>query len=502
MALERFSGEPRLRSTFDPGKKLASLDSPFELEASYRSAFLAPIPRVHHEASKTPLVLHLIRHFDDQSSAPASGRFTIAEAFLRGADVAEVEIAAPEWSETRNASVHWKTNSEGDLEVSVENVPAWALLRVHTSAPVKLPGVERAPLRRAMAESEIPLMRMIRYSSTWGRPPWVDDAIASATDPLEGYHITRISWSYDHSLQTLKYATAKDMAFHGSDTFLHTYMALDGKPPQEGVPTFTPDWPGWARYPDGHPMHIRPDFIPVRYGASFASPEYRAAMIERGSDWIDKGAAGVQFDDLNGMVNRVWQYGGDFSDAFFTRFRTYLVERGFDGVALDTPLDVLRERVMAEMKYKPAHERRTEGTVVVSKPSSSYPGLVWVGPTEAFPLSDDILSTEVEFCITEGNTNGVDLLLMDGDRSVYLSLIPLADVLPTDAPEGKWMTLRVRYDLEAQTTRVALGKNGKWGKARAFDMSLPAAVKSLSPVLMIDPRHSRVEVRRITRIVD
>lgn len=503
MASERFSGEPRLRNQFDPGKGGAQAESPFEMDSAFQSGFLPPIPRVHHETSKAPLTLHIIRRFDDASSAPASGHFTVSPAFLQGAEVVKVEIAAPEWPDRRKASVSWETIENGDLEVRVEAVPAWAILRVHTKEPVKLPGVKRPSLRNAMAESEIPLMRMIRFSDTWARPQWVDEALASESDPLGGYHITRISWSYDNSLQTLRYAQAKGMAFHGSGAFLHAYMAVDGKPPQEGVPTTTPGWPGWVRYPDGHPMHIRPDWNPPRYGASFASQEYRMLMIERGIQWIDKGAAGIQFDDISGMVNRVWKYGGDYSDAFFLNFRNYLVEHDFQGVNAETPLEALRKRVMKEMGYTPPHERESDGTIIVHKPTNTgYPGLVWVGPTAPFARTGGLFSAEFTFRVTSGDTKGIDLLLMDGDRTVYLSRIPLAEVLPADAGEGEWITLRVRHDLDAEITRVGIGGNGEWGTVIPFKKPLLPQMRGLSPVLLVDPSHCGVEVQDITIMAD
>ncbi|AQQ71127.1 hypothetical protein SMSP2_01492 [Limihaloglobus sulfuriphilus] len=499
---ERFSGRPHLRTAMDSAKKAAAPDCPFEMEDSYRSAFLPPIPRVQHEASDAPLVLHIIRDFKDKSAVPASGKFTISKLLLKGAKVSKVEIAAPEWQDAASASVSWETDESGEPVVSVENVSAWALVRVHTAEPVKLPGVERPDLRKAMAESEIPLMRMIRFSSIWQRPKWVDDAIASDTDPLDGYHVSRISWSYDHSLKTLEYAQSNGMAFHGSDCFLHSYIALDGVPPQEGIPTFTPDWSGWVRYPDGQPMHIRPDFMPPRYGASFASAQYRTAMIERGKNWIDKGAAGIQFDDISGMVNRVWQYGGDFGDAFFACFRNYLLQRRFDGIAEDTPLDQLREQVMSEMKYTPVYEKLKDGTISVSKPSPRYPGLVWIGPAKPFSRPNALFNAAIEFRITEGSVNDAELLLMDGEHSVYLCRIRLGDVLPSDIAQNEWMTLRISHDLEAQTTRLAVGDGGQWSKARPFDMPLSPQMVSLSPALMIDPRYCSVEVRKIALDTD
>lgn len=503
LATERLSDEPRQRTQFNPERVVPSLESPFEMDSAYQSGFLPPIPRVHYLASKTPLILHLIRRFDDKSPVPGSGLFTVSPAFLRGAEVVNVEIAVPEWADTRQAAVSWRKNENGNHEIQVKDIPAWAILRVHTSEPLRLPGVNRSDLRDSMAESEIPLMRMIRFSDTWARPEWVDEALASDSDPLDGYHITRISWSYDHSLQTLHYAQAKGIAFHGSGAFLHAYMALDGQSPQEGIPTTNPDWPGWVRYPDGHPMHIRPDWNPPRYGASFASKEYRKTMIERGISWIDKGAAGIQFDDISGMVNRVWKYGGDFSDGFLANFRNFLIEHDIDGVKADTSLESLRKRILAETGYSPPHERRPDGTIVVRRPvNTGYPGLVWVGPNVSPARPEKLFTTDFTISLTDGTARGVELLLMDGDRTVYLSRIPLSDLFPQELLEGGPMTLRVQHDLEAQTSRVRIGNNGPWREAIPFGKPLVAEMLSLSPVLLVDPNRSGVEVREITIVDD
>lgn len=498
----RFQAGEKVRSTLGQAASSPQIISPFRLDPAAQAAFLPPIPRVSSKASKAPLVLHLIHRFDTDEFVPGAGKLTVAKEMLEGAVVENVEIAAPQWNDISPASVTWTEDNNGDLAIKVDRVPAWAILRVQTSKPVQLAGVASTPLRTSMAESEIPLMRMIRFGTMWSRPPWVDEALASETDPLDGYHVSRISWSYDLTPKTQGYAQEHGLAFHGSDSFLHTHMKPEEPTEQTKIPAFAADWPGWARYPDGQPMHIRPDWNPPRYGASFASPEYRTAMIERAKRWIDRGAAGIQFDDIAGMVNRVRAYGGDFSDIFFEQFRDYLVERNIAGIEDDAPLEALRKQVMNAMAYTQAYQRESDGRVrILANKERDYPGLVWVN-TEPFSRPDSVLNAEVEIRFNDSDQPYAEMILMDGLRTVYHSRLPLHEYLEAQHLSGEPVLVRLRYDLNQQTVQWKIGAHETWSEPRNLDVPVSPETEELTLTVMGDPRLGGIEVRQIRPLTE
>lgn len=513
---DRWNGLPVTTGVLGASGRESRARSPFVMDDDFEAAFLPPIPRVAAVVSDRPVVLHLVRRFEGDTEDVRGGGFRISREFLKGARIGGMDLASVRWEGDSAPEVDWEMLPGGDVQVNVRDIRAWAMLRIQVTRPVQLPGVERGAFRQSMTESEIPLMRMVRFDDTWMRPAWVDKALASGEDPLEGYHITRISWSYDSSPNTIGHAQAKGWAFHGSGALLHSWM-LDSEVPtdrEHGILKFPADWEGWARYPDGGAMLIRPEWNPPRYGASFASSSYRQAVIDSCKEWIDKGAEGIQLDDVSGMLNRVWQYGGDFSDELFEAFREYLVEREMIGVSLDTPLDDLRQRVVRQMQRKQAFKviPSGPGTGWISVPykatSAGYPGEVWISSP---PLSrdGDELSVEWEVRFADGHPAHADFQLMNGDRAEWFAALTVrngtvywqgeeGNLHPTGItlPVDEWVAIRLLYDLDASTARFALGE-ADWGEPFPFAFTLPAQQKRVRLNVMANPLRSTFQLRRL-----
>lgn len=446
--------------------------------------------RVSSEESTTPMVIHLLQ--PARAPGASSATLRIHPHWLPASRIDSVEVVAIDWPGKPKATTSWKQQADGALQIEVENISGWAILRIHTTEKIQLPGAERPAFRAHLAESEIPLMRMIRFDTRWNRPEWVDNALAETVDPLDGYHLNRITWSYDHSLKTCAYAKEHNIAFHGSDSYLHAYMTPGGSPIDNQTEIFTrpADWDGWARYANGQPMHIRPDWNPPRYGASFASESYRAGMIQRAAHWIDQGASGIQFDDVSGMVNRVWRYGGDFSDHFFTGFRRALSEQELCGVTLETPLPALRTRVVKEAHRGSTFKRNSDGTLSVSK-QTGYPGLLWIGPKD-LACAKGTLSVDYELRFTA--SPHAELLLMDPDRTMYASRLKIENNLPLN----QWIHLLVEYNLQTQTARFKTDTADSWSAPQAFDIPLPESAEQVTATLMVNPKKSGLQIKSIT----
>lgn len=307
----------------------------------------------------------------------------------------------------------------------------------------------------------------------------------------------------------MAYAQARGIAFHGSDSFLHTHMVASGK--DWTLDTDITSAPArsdlWIRHPGGLPMTIRPDWNPPRYGASFASQEYIEMMIERAKRWIDAGADGIQFDDLSGMVNRTWAYGGDFSTASLSGFRDYLVQRGYAGVAADTPLEVIREQLLVAMKLEyatrlvdasfPSAAQRGWLSVPYRATSKGYPGLVWIG-TSALPAGQEPLLAQFDIRIQDAQRPPLEFLLLDGEYTVYLSRLDFPQAWLNDprVRAGDWVRVRLRYDPVRQSMRYALGQD-EWGPEVPLRANGDGQPSTLAVALNINPLLGGVDVRRV-----
>lgn len=505
---ERLAGKENSRHVLGDDYTRYLENGPVCMERGFSENFYAPVARVFAGASRFPLVLHLIRS-DSKTADTAGGVFRIAKEWLPAAAVKNVKIASVRWPDTPEASVSWEATPSGDLEIGVSNIAAWAVVRIETDSPVELPHVERATLRATLPESEIPLMRMVRTGGAWQRPAWVDEALAGATDPLAGYHLTRISWSYEKEPWEMDYARKHGLAFHGSCALLHMNM-IDSNVSRtvEGIFSAGRDWPGYVRYPGGLPMLIRADFNPPRYGATFVSKDYREQMLAALCQWIDKGAEGVQLDDVFGMLNRVWRYGGDFSPDMLAAVRSYLTQRQYPGVTSATPLDELRDRIVAEMqRVEPVRTNET-GFIEVPVNSDKYPGQVWLGSPELV-RSGGYLSAELEFFFEGKKPSGIEFSLMDGSRSRYFCRLVLrAGQLYAETADGRsnpgcpgitpdtWIPLRLEFDLETNAFRCAVGPEGIWSGWLPFAMKVPAEQSRLVLNIMVDPREGSFRLRK------
>lgn len=500
---DRFDGKASAVRTLGDAASSADPVGPFRLLKGFDGAYLPPVPRVSAKASEFPLVIHLVRGFDEGTDRRAE--FEISGDWLPADRIKDISIASVQWEKDSATKVEWEAKPDGNTHVTVTGVPAWGVLRVETDAPVKLPGIVRSEFREQMAESEIPIMRMIRFGDRWKRPPWVDDALASDTDPLDGYHVTRISWSYESTGAELEHARTRGWGFHGSIALLHTHMGPTADLKTSDIITEPPDWPGWARYPDGRAILIRPDFNPPRYGASFATEAYRRAVIERARQWLELGVTGIQFDDVMGMLNRIWQYGGDFSDALMEIFKARLIAAGFPGVTAATPLDELRLRIIVAMQWENAARMvnaAPPGTppigwvgVPYRATSVGYPGEVWIG-TEPFarPSAPFVAQYDVRFSGGEGAF--AEFLLTDGDRTTYLSRFTITPETHPELPQNAWVRVRLKYDPVARTMRHAVGDGADWSDPVPFEL-MPVAGEpgTFTAIVMADPRVSGLDVR-------
>lgn len=503
---DRFMGEPVFTHVLSKEDRADFGAGPFHLIDGFDGAYLPPMPRVSANASTFPLVIHLMRGFDEKSAL--SAQFEISGEWLPASRIKDISIVSVAWDDQPDAGIRWEPTPDGNTLVEVKNIPAWGVIRVETDEPLRLPGIERSRFREQMAESEIPIMRMIRFNDQWKRPAWVDEALASGTDPLDGYHITRITWSYDAGGSEMEYARKRGWGFHGSIGLLHSHMGAPSDLTGGDMITRPPAWKGWALYPDGQAMLIRPDWNPPRYGASFAASEYRDAVMERARMWMDLGVTGIQFDDVMGMLNRVWQYGGDFSDAMMEDFKSGLIAGGFPDVTDTTPLNELRQRVVLASQWEnPARivNASPPGTVPtgwVAIPyqatSIAYPGEIWIGP-KAFARPDTPFVVEYDVRFSDGDGPWAELILADGDRTIYLSRFRItpemhADVIPT----GQWLRIRLRYDPVACTMRHAIGVDAQWSDPVAFETPLVNGnSQSFAVLVMANPLASGIDVRSI-----
>lgn len=501
---DRFEGSPvSIRSLGQNAPRPTA--APFDLLDGFDGGFLPPIPRVSAKASNYPLVLHLVRGFGEHPAPNAA--FTISGKWLPPENVRDISIASVAWEQDAPASLEWETTKEGDTLVRVADVPAWGVIRVETSVPVQLAGIERSEFRNQMAESEIPIMRMIRFSDRWKRPRWVDEALVSDTDPLDGYHIDRITWSYDAEGGELAHARERRWGFHGSIGLMHTHMGHERDLRESDMITRPPTWRGWARYPDGQAILIRPDWNPPRYGSSFATREYRDAVIERARQWIDLGVSGIQFDDVMGMLNRVWQYGGDFSDAMITFFKEKLIREGLFDVGADTSLEDLRRQIILEIGWENAARivnaapPGTAPTGWIAAPfqatSSSYPGEIWIASKPfARPEASFVVEYEVRF--SGGESAQADLILADGERSTYLARFPLDSNDHPNVPMNQWIPIRTHYDPVSRTARQTIGDQETWSEPMEFIGSgVASEPTAFTAILMADPRICGVELRSL-----
>jgi hypothetical protein len=502
---DRLDGEAANVRTLGEAVSSANPDGPFELLKGFDGAYLPPVPRVSSKASEFPLVIHLVRGFDEGTDRRAE--FEISGDWLPADRVKDITLASVEWENDPATKVKWEAKPDGNTHVMVTGVPAWGVLRVETDAPVKLPGIMRSNLRERMAESEIPVMRMIRFGDRWKRPPWVDDALASDTDPLDGYHVTRITWSYESGGAELEHARSRGWGFHGSIGLLHTHMGPTADLKTSDMITEPPDWPGWARYPDGRAILIRPDWNPPRFGASFATEAYRRAVIERARQWLELGVTGIQFDDVMGMLNRIWQYGGDFSDALMEIFKARLLAAGFPDVTEATPLGDLRQRIIVAMQWENAARivnaappgRRPIGWVGVPYRATSvgYPGEVWIG-TGPFdrPPAPFVVRYDVRF--SGGKGAFAEFILTDGDRTTYLSRFTIAPESHPEVPQNAWVRVRLKYDPVARTMRHAVGDGAEWSDPVPFE-AMPVAGEpgTFTAIAMADPLVSGLDVRAV-----
>lgn len=504
---DRFFGTPVVSRVLGTATGTESIHSPFHRDDAYNNYFLPPLARVSAEESHAPLVLHLVRQFNGGIDQPGPATFRVSSDWLPASHVRAVSIASIQWPGQPDASVRWRRTAAGDVEITVEQVGAWAMVRVETDAPVRLPGILRSTFREQMPESEIPVMRMIRFADTWQRPPWVDDALRSEHDPLDGYHVDRITWSYEDTGKELAHALERGWDFHGSVALMHTHMG-DPHRTMLGIIRRMPDWSGWARYPDGQPMLIRADWCPPRFGASFAAPIYHEAVLDRCREWLDMGVTGIQFDDVMGMLNRVWQYGGDFSDALFEGFRTLLQEQGYAGITNDTPLDELRARVIEAMQWENAARVvnvAPPGTtpfgwlsVPYRATSVGYPGEVRIGPAAGIePVGNEVV-VEYEVRFRDGDAPGAVFLLMDEYRSVCLSRLDLGVGDDASLVTDAWITIKLKYDLQARTLQYAVGATDEWSEPLSFSETFEADEDRLAVMLMANPLRCGLDIRRIT----
>jgi hypothetical protein len=263
---DRFFGQPNSVERLGSQESHGEIKSPFQLSTSYVELFYSPIPRVSQGISTTPLVLHLIRRGDSGNAPSDPVRFRINSAFLGDAPIESVDLVAVEWEGDAPASVQWNELAEGDWEITVEGIRAWAVLAVRIAEAIQSSSVEEPSLREQVPASEVLLMRMIRFDDHWGRPEWVDELLASPEDPLDGYFIDRVSWSYDSTENTINHAQERGWSFHGSVALMHTWMEDTAitYARQGGLLSFPTDWTGWVRHPNGTPMLIRAEWNPPR----------------------------------------------------------------------------------------------------------------------------------------------------------------------------------------------------------------------------------------------
>jgi len=206
------------------------------------------------------------------------------------------------------------------------------------------------------------------------------------------------------------------------------------------------------------------------------------------------------------MLNRVWKYGGDFSDAMFLLLRQRLLLEGFPGVSEGTTLDDLRQRVVKEMHGETACQivnvsqpgNKPSGWISVPyrATSAGYPGQVWIGP-QPFARSGGRLTAEYDVRFSDNGAPHVDFLLMDGDRSTYISRVSIRKDAELSIPVKEWLRFRLEYNFAEQTCRYAVG-DGPWSKAVPFEQKLlDDKQQTFAVAVMADPLRCGLDLRQV-----
>lgn len=492
---------------------LAEVPSPTKGNVAYNRNFFPPVVRVTTKPSLTPAVFHVIERFNWRESRRPS--FLISSDLIDPENIESVSyitVGQPE----KTASIR---RSKGGTRVEVSSkVHDWAIYRVKTKEPTSLPYLPQESYRSVVAESEIPVMRLVRFSEAWSRPDWVIDMLKDMPpDPIKEYGTTRITWSYDKRPSTLKYAHENGWKFHGTENISGVHMGEQKKVKRPGLRwKQTEDWEGLARNADGEVLLKRADFDPPTYSASFATTEHQNWFLERNKEWVNRGVDGVQWDDLSAPLNRVWIQGGDFGQASLEGFQEYLKKRNISGYE-DLSIESLKQQLMGAsangrpVVYFPDGDRDQSGFLQVPyNQKTDSRGNLWLFSPSIDPEGNTI-NASVTFRLGEQAKTKAEFYLTDTSGSIYYTALQLVGNHFSNKPKGKsqpidgikvsnnvWQTLQLRFDLKNNSYQIKLNDTVSWSESVSFRKSTPKKLNSVRLGILLNPKNGSFDLKKIT----
>ncbi|WOO40741.1 hypothetical protein [Rubellicoccus peritrichatus] len=501
--------QPRYETTLKEADKVSS---PTKGNVAYHRKFFPPIIRVSDAPSLTPAVFHVIERFNGKEVRRPS--FVISPDLIDPRQIESVSYITVGQTE-KPASIR-RSKSGTRVEVP-SKVNDWAVFRVKTTEPIALPHLPQEPYRSVVAESEIPVMRLIRFSDTWKRPDWVNEMIDNMPpDPIKEYDTTRITWSYDKRPSSIKYAHDNGWTFHGTENIAAVHIGEQKNAKRPGLRWKQEDnWQGFARNADGEILLMRSDFDPPIFSASFATEEHQDWFLERNKEWVDRGVDGVQWDDLAAPLNRIWRHGGDFSEGSLEGFRTYLAKRGIaDDKTISSSIDVLRQQLVETARpIYVLHKSDNKGPGFLRIPynqNSDSRGNLWL-ITPPIELDGETLEARITFRTGKEAHGDASFYLLDKTGSVYYSTLKLnkgklsnkaKDSVQTisafDIPNEEWTTLTLKFDLKNSTYTVKLDQEGQRSEPLSFRKPVPNHFKTAAFGILLNAKDGSFDLQSIT----
>lgn len=509
------------RSTLDE-EVMEEISAPTRWNTAYAKAFFPPVVRVSAEPRLTPVVFHVIGRLGGAS--PEGAAFTVSPDLLDPDAVEGISYITVGQGE-RGAP--FERTRDGLRIAMPDDVNDWAVFRVRTAEKLDLPGVPLEPFRAVITQSEIPVMRLIRFSKFWDRPAWVDGLIENMPpDPVKEFGTTRITWSYEDKPSVIRYAHDNGWAYHGTENISHTLMGEPGDSfshPGSSQWAQPPDWPGFARDAKGEAIMIRADFDPNRFSGSFAAPEHLEWFLERNKKWVNRGADGVQWDDVSSPMNRIWLQGGDYSTASLEAFKDYLADQNVaDFEAADLSTEEIKEKLVEAFKaarptifVRNADNEQPAYLRVPQDPEAPNNAKLWLA-TPALDVKGDSIETDVTFRLLGAKARRnqafylTDATGMSYHTTTQLNANGLANYVDGKAypikgvtvPDDEWKTLRMKFDLKNSTYQVKFAGDTGWSEPQLFRKPVSGDLDTASLGVYVDPRTGTFDLKEITIVND
>lgn len=458
------------------------------------------------EPSTQPLVFHLLAP-PTLKLPDASMQLMLKPELLPGANVTGAVFYTPDGQARKVAA---RTASDG-VRFRLPSFAYWGLLQITTAEPSRCPFVCTDKEPPALRRSTIPIMRLKHSGNPEAfEPPWLQKQQAEGVGPLEAYHATLISWSYRKSSSLIESLQARNVRFTGS-------VSVGARIPDEAHDL---DWIGYARDAKGEPLKFRSDFRRPPFLGNLSSEVYISDMVKRSLDWVELGANGIQWDDVEAYIIRAYErFGGDYSEGALKAFGHFLQQNyaneelaamGLEEISPDKLKSALEEAVPASI---PVRVFATEGTHVLLFPYEASDRAHPLRRVATPPLSaeNNIVYADVRFRLLPGKGGSrLGFYLYDGELTVFgatafaqenaLKVFTEGRSINTGKSfrgAGKWNSLQIR--LHYGTKEMTFSINGG-DESRPYPFRNPGAVErdSFALVLVSQPDANDTEVASIT----